>query len=184
MDAATGSFLVAGFALAWTIYRDFITREDIKKETAERKDQLAREEGRQEEELRLLRLQFERQSETDQTKKAAELVGKSTGWMGDSTGVTYPMSVRNVGNAVARDVKVWLAVASPDPSDPVDGLARVTADYEIGALVQNDPAEKFNLLQANASAGGGVPRDGVIVARWSDETGERTEAIGKLTVFL
>jgi hypothetical protein len=93
------------------------------------------------------------------------------------------MSVRNVGNAVAREVRVWLAIASPDETDPA-GAPPVTSIHDLGTLIPNDPATEFSLVQAGASAGGGVPRDGLIVASWHDDTGERTEAIGKLTVFL
>jgi hypothetical protein len=111
---AFGSLIVALFALAWTVYRDIATRSDVRQERTDRKDQLAREEGRREEEIRLLRLQVERQSKSNEA--TAELVGKSTGWSGDSTGVTFPMSVRNVGSGVARDVIVWLALATDMPT--------------------------------------------------------------------
>jgi len=103
----------------------------------DRKDQLAREEGRREEELRLLRLQVEKQSEA--VNRSADLVGRSTGYSRDSTGVAFPMSVRNVGNTVARDVEVWLSIASPDNSDPV-GTPAVTPRQDLGVLAANDPA--------------------------------------------
>lgn len=177
---AIGSLIVAVFALGWTIYRDIATRGDLKQERADRKDQLAREEGRREEEIRLLRLQVERQTQTTQTR--AELVGKSTGYSGDSSGVTFPMSVRNVGSAVAHDVTVWLALATDEPVAAAQ--PGVSGRHELGALVPNDPPSAFALQQPGASAGGGVPRDGLIIASWRDDTGEHLEAIGKLTVFV
>jgi hypothetical protein len=179
---AIGSLIIAVFALGWTVYRDIATRADLRRESEERKDQLAREEGRREEELRLLRLQVERQIESIRADDRAELVGKSTGYSGDSSGVTFPMSVRNIGPAVARDVRVWLAIA-PVGDDPVSG-ATITTPHDLGPLVPNEPPAKFNLHQAGASVGGGVPRDGLIIASWTDESGDRMEPIGKLTVFL
>jgi hypothetical protein len=175
---AFGSLIVALFALAWTVYRDIATRSDVRQERTDRKDQLAREEGRREEEIRLLRLQVERQSKSNEA--TAELVGKSTGWSGDSTGVTFPMSVRNVGSGVARDVIVWLALATDD----ADAAAqpRVSGSHDLGPLAPNDPASTFSLQQTGAAAGGGVPRDGLIVASWNDGS-DHIEAIGKLTVF-
>jgi hypothetical protein len=183
---AVGSLIVAVFALAWTIYRDIATRADVRQERADRKDQLAREEGRREEEIRLLRLQVERQQAiSDATERAevksADLIGKSTGYSGHSGGVDFPMSVRNVGTGVARDVRIWLAFQS---SDGAASAAAATGAHELGALVPNDPPATFTLTQANASAGGGVPRDGLIFAEWKDDAGDHSEPIGKLTLFL
>jgi hypothetical protein len=171
------------------IYRDIITRGDIRRERAERKDQLAREEGRREEELRLLRLQVEREGLSRQLSppaqpptKRAELVGKTTGYSGHGGGVTFPTQIRNVGDGVAREVTVWLALAAVDDCPP-EGLGRVTASVELPYLAPGDSA-RFSLEQSGASAGGGVPRDGVIVASWADDSGDHVEAIGKLTLFL
>lgn len=177
---ALGSIAIAAAALGWTIARDKAGARAIAAERDERRTSLAREEGRRDEELRLLRFQVERQAESDAGRQTADLVGKNTGYSGSGLGVLFPISVRNVGAAAARDVRVWLALEAVDESP---GTV-VSGTHELGALVPNDPPAKFGLEQSGASAGGGVPRDGLIMAAWRDGSGDREESIGRLTVFL
>jgi hypothetical protein len=186
------SLIVAVLGVAWNIgwnvWRDRRTTLALESERDERRDQLALENGRREEELQLLRLQVEHQSqEANRSAEAAirraELVARATGYSGSTRGVEFPIAIRNVGEGVARDLSVWLAIA-PTGGDAVESAASVTQAHEIGALTRDEGEVKFGLEQQGASAGGGVPRDGLIVASWLDDAGKHVAAVGKLTVFL
>jgi hypothetical protein len=181
---AAGALIVSVATFGWTVWRDKVTRAALKQETRDRKEQIEREDGRREEELRLLRVQVERQADEMRAAQDAHLIGKSPGrhYGGIGNIAEYPVSVQNVGPAVARDVRVWLALATPD-ADP-DSAPTVASAEELGALAPNDEPARFSLIQGDVSSGGGVPRDGWIVASWKDDSGEWVETIGKLTVFL
>ena len=142
---------------------------------------LDREEDRRQEEVALLRRQVEHITEQGRENQHAVLVGRSQGFSGSSAGVSFPISVRNVGPATARDVAVWLVL---DDGQPVATVHEISNRHDLDTLMSGDPPVTASLLQPAPFAGGKVPRPGLIVASWTDDAGEHVESIGKLDVFL
>lgn len=177
------SIAVAAAALAWTIIRDIANRRALSRERRVREIALAREEKRREEEVALLREQIGREAGADRAERAATLIGESSGFSGSSHGVSFPVAVRNAGPAVARNISIWLALEHVGPVT-AEAATVVTQKHAIGALAPQDEPAKFSLEQQGASAGGGAPRDGQIIASWTDGNGDHVEAIGKLAVFM
>lgn len=181
MAVAVVSLVVAGLALAWTIYRDVANRRALQREVTAREGALQREEKRREDELALLREQVEGQAESIRESRAAELVGGTTGGGNSEQGWNHSVSVRNVGRSVARDVVVWLALQVPGiaPGE----LPVLTQKLPLGALTADDKPSFFGLQQAGPFAGGEAQRAGIIVASWTDRAGSHVEAIGAISVF-
>lgn len=165
------SILIALGSLAWAIHQGRTSGA-----------RLDREEDRREEEIALLRRQVDHVTKEPREERVAVLVAKAKGYSGSSSGVVFPMTLRNVGSDVAYDVAAWL-VLGDGAADPSNAPA-VSNREELGPVVPTDPPVTFPLTQAAPFLGGKVPRDGLIVASWADREGAHIEAIGKLTVFV
>ena len=164
------TFIALG-SLAWAIHQGRTSRE-----------RLDREEDRREEEIALLRRQVDHVTKQPREEKVAVLVARAKGYSGNSGGVVFPITLRNVGSDVAYDVAAWLAL-DDGAADPSNSPA-VSNREELGPVVPTDPPVAFSLLQSAPFHGGKVPRDGHIVASWTDREGPHEAAIGKLTVFV
>jgi uncharacterized repeat protein (TIGR01451 family) len=82
--------------------------------------------------------------------------------------ITYTVRIRNVGQAAAEDVYVWLAERLPDGtfSGPV------TPQHRVGAIKPQDGWVEWKHAQV-PSAGGGRRRAGAVLADWTDGRGEQ-----------
>jgi hypothetical protein len=89
------------------------------------------------------RLKRERSEHAE--RQSADVIVTPAGFSGDSSGRHYGFTVRNVGNAIARSVKVWIVnaenvpVGGPAPSDPAGLTLREGEDAgaKLGVTVPN-----------------------------------------------
>ena len=179
--AGLASLVIAGAALAWTVYRDIAQRRALARETGERKAADARAEERRHEEITVLKREAAG-AEDRRENREARLVGLNTGTSsGSSDGVDFPMSIRNEGDAPAQDVALWLTLDEPGIA-PKDALP-LTQPHSFAVVPPGNAALPFNLRQTGPFYGARVERDGLIVAAWRDESGDHVDKIGRLTVF-
>ena len=175
------ALVVAGAALAWTIYREIAHRHALAHETRERKAADAREEERRREEIADLKRKVAGAGDRRQSREA-RLVGVNTGGSsGSNSGVDFPMSVQNDGGAPAHDVELWLTLDEPGVA-PREAH-RLTQPHAFAVVMPGSPALQFNLTQAGPFYGARVERDGLVVASWKDGNGDHVDKIGRLTVF-
>jgi hypothetical protein len=175
---AVVSVVIAAAALGWTIYRDRKQSEALADETRERKAADAREEERREEQLKLLRQQFERDQRRDQEHQRARLKADARLEETVAERIVYTVRVRNVGQAAAEDVYVWLAerLSGGDFSGPV------TPQHRAGTITPTDGWVEWKFAEPWR---GGSRRAGVVLALWTDGEGEhRDEEIGRATIIL
>jgi hypothetical protein len=179
--AELAALAIASAAFAWTVYRDIAQRRALARETRERKAGDAREAERLRDEFTILKRKATR-AEDRRERREARLVGFKTGTSsGSNSGVDFPMSVQNDGDAPANDVALWLTLDQSGVA-PEDALA-LTQRQSFAVVMPGDPPLPFSLRQAGPFAGARVERDGLIVASWRDGTGDHVEKIGRLTVF-
>jgi hypothetical protein len=101
---------------------------------------------------------------------------------GSSLGVERTFAIRNVGNAVALDLAVWLAL--DHEGEPA--ISPSSSVAEVGALMPGDPERRVVVQQAAPFLGGKVPRDGHLVGRWTepeDDT-EYVASISRAVVYV
>jgi hypothetical protein len=180
--AALASVLVAGTALAWTVYRDIAQRRALGRERRERKAGDALEETRRAEEITVLRRELTVAEGRGRASRDAHLVAVTVGGSsGSNSGVDFPLSLRNVGGAPAEDVMVWLALdeAGIGPKD----ARTLTERHRFDVVPPGVPALSFSLNQAGPFYGPRIERTGLIVAEWRDGNGDHLDKIGRLTVF-
>ena len=172
---------LAGAALAWTVYRDIAQRRALARETRERKAGDAREEERLRGEFTILKRKVTRAEDRRDTREV-RLVGLKTGTSsGSNSGVDFPMSVQNDGDAPAHDVALWLTL--DESGVALEDALALTQPQSFAVVMPGDPPLPFNLRQAGPFSGARVERDGLIVASWRDGTGDHVDKIGRLTVF-